>query len=104
MSWIHLNDMVRVIEFLMSESQLSGAFNVTAPEPVSNLEFTRTLARVMNRPAIFPVPAFVLKLALGEMSDLLLTGQNVVPVRLQEAGFTFEFSQLEPALKQALNQ
>ena len=98
MSWIHIADMVAAIDFLLNKTACAGAYNLTAPEPVNNEVFSKTLAKVLHRPAIFRVPAFVMRLAFGEMSDLLLTGQAVVPKRLLEAGFQFEYSKLEPAL------
>ncbi|GAB60155.1 TIGR01777 family oxidoreductase [Rheinheimera nanhaiensis] len=99
MSWIHLSDMLRLIEFLLLHPTLTGPFNATAPAPVTNTEFSQTLAKVLHRPAIFPVPAFVLKLLLGEMADLLLTGQRVLPANLVKAGFEFKFATLAPALQ-----
>ncbi len=104
MSWIHLHDMISGIEFLVENNQLSGAFNFTAPNPVTNQTFTQTLASVLSRPAIFPVPAFVLKLLMGEMSDILLTGQKVEPKNLLQAGYQFSYENLEGALKQALGK
>ncbi len=101
MSWIHLDDMVAAIEYLIAHQTLAGPFNITAPHAVTNEVFTKTLASCLNRPAFFHVPSFVLKTMLGEMSDLLLTGQNVVPRKLIEAGFQFKHQELEDALKQA---
>lgn len=103
MPWIHRQDMVNGLIYLMDQEDLSGPFNLTAPNPVTNEQFTRTLARVLGRPAFLPVPAPVLRLALGEMSRLLLTGQNAIPERLREAGFQFRYETLEPALKEALS-
>lgn len=102
MPWIHRDDLVAAIIFLMNESTLSGAFNGSAPHPVTNAEFTKTLARQLHRPAIFPVPAFVLKAGFGEMSQLLLTGADMRPARLTEAGFTFQYPTLDKALKAIL--
>lgn len=99
MSWIHLTDMLRLIDFLLLHPTLTGPFNATAPTPVTNAEFSQTLAKVLHRPAVFPVPAFVLKLLLGEMADLLLTGQRVLPAHLLKAGFEFQFTTLAPALQ-----
>ena len=99
MSWIHLTDMLRLIEFLLQHPTLTGVFNATAPTPVTNAEFSQTLARVLKRPALLPVPAFMLKLLLGELSDLLLTGQRVLPANLVKAGFEFKFATLAPALQ-----
>lgn len=99
MSWIHLHDMLRITDFLLQHPTLSGAFNATAPNPVTNAEFSRQLAKVLHRPALLPMPAFVLKFMLGEMADLLLTGQRVIPAKLQHAGFTFNYTELSDALK-----
>lgn len=98
MPWIHRQDMVRILLFLLERDDLAGPFNASAPNPVTNAEFTRTLAAQLNRPALLPAPAAALKLAFGEMSQLLLTGADMRPARLQEAGFEFEFSRLESAL------
>ncbi|MBB3191691.1 TIGR01777 family oxidoreductase [Halomonas cerina] len=102
MPWVHREDVVRAILFLIERDDLSGPFNGSAPHPVTNAEFTRTLARHLHRPAIFPVPAIVLETAFGEMSRLLLTGADMRPARLLEAGFTFRFPTLEEALADIL--
>ena len=102
MSWIHHDDMLACIEFLLMQPTLSGVFNATAPTPVTNTEFSQTLANVLRRPAILPMPAVALKLLLGEMADLLLTGQRVIPANLTKAGFEFNFPTLEPALHNLL--
>jgi len=102
MSSVHRNDLIRMIEYLLDSPGSSGAYNGTAPHPVTNLEFTRTLAKVLKRRALLPVPAAVLKVALGELSVLLLGGQRVVPKRFLEEGFEFEFETLEQALAYVL--
>lgn len=102
MSWIHIDDHVRISEFLLGNSELSGPFNACAAQPVTNAEFTVTLARLLKRPACLPVPALAIKLALGEMGELMLSSQRAVPKRLEEAGFAFKFSTLEAALKEVL--
>jgi uncharacterized protein (TIGR01777 family) len=99
MSWVHLQDMLRLTDFLLQHPTLTGAFNATAPNPVTNAEFSQRLASVLHRPALLPMPAIVLKLMLGEMADLLLTGQRVIPAKLQHAGFTFNYTQLPDALE-----
>ncbi|WP_240221941.1 TIGR01777 family oxidoreductase [Rheinheimera hassiensis] len=99
MSWVHLQDMLRLTDFLLQHPTLTGAFNATAPNPVTNAEFSQQLASVLHRPALLPMPTFVLKLMLGEMADLLLTGQRVIPAKLQHAGFTFNYTQLHDALE-----
>ncbi|WDE07731.1 TIGR01777 family protein [Thalassomonas viridans] len=100
MSWIHIEDICRALDFLIEEENISGAVNLTAPTPVSNLEFSRALAKQLHRPCIFPMPGPVLKVLVGEMAELLIHGQHVVPKKLLDAGFTFNY----PALKQALAQ
>lgn len=104
MSWIHLDDHVAVTEYLIGNARMVGAFNATAPHPVTNREFTECLARLLNRPAPFPVPAFPLRLALGEMAELLLGGQRVIPKRLQQEPFRFRYEHLEDALRDALGR
>jgi hypothetical protein len=102
MSWVHIQDMVNIVLFLLKKTELSGPFNATAPNPVSNKVFSKTLANELRRPCIFKVPAFVLKLVLGEMSDLLIYGQYVYPKRLLDAGFQFRKAHLDQALKDLL--
>ncbi|NVK87180.1 MAG: TIGR01777 family protein [Gammaproteobacteria bacterium] len=102
MSWIHLTDMVQAIIYLLEHSQLQGPFNLTAPQPVSNEAFSRALANQLRRPAFFRMPAILLRLMLGEMSDLLLTGQAVYPERLLEAGYQFQFREVSTALADVL--
>ena len=102
MSWIHKDDLIAIIEMLLTSPDLEGNFNATAPEPVTNAEFSLCLAKNLNRPAIFPVPAIVLKLLLGEMSELLLGGQKVISENLMEQNFRFQFESLDSALKAVL--
>ncbi len=102
MSWIHLDDHVRITARLLQDATLASPFNAAAPAPVTNAEFTATLARLLHRPAWMPMPAWALKLMLGEMAEILLASQRVVPKRLTEAGFTFRFATLEVALREAL--
>lgn len=102
MSWIHIDDVVSLLLFLLEHEDCSGAFNASAPEPVTNQQFSKTLAQVLNKPHFARVPAWVMRMAFGEMADLLLTGQRVMPVRLQCAGFHFRYPTLEKALKETL--
>lgn len=102
MSWVHLDDLTNAMLWFINNPNLSGPFNGTAPEPVTNKEFTQTLGECLNRPTLLPVPAIILQVLLGEMSRLLLTGQRVLPTRLQESGFEFEYTALKPALLNAL--
>ena len=101
-SWIQLEDMVAAIRFLLDHEVLSGAFNATAPEPVTNADFSRSLGQALKRPAVLPMPSLVMRLALGEGAELLCEGQRVVPVRLQQAGFTFKYPTLPQALSASL--
>ncbi len=103
MSWVDLGDAVRAMEFLIRDSDLSGPVNIVAPRPVDNREFTRTLGRVLHRPALIPMPAFQARLLFGEMAEeILLTGVKVLPTRLAEAGFHFAKPELENALTSLL--
>ena len=103
MSWITLEDLIRIIHFVLENENVSGAINSTAPNPVTNQEFTKTLGKVVHRPTFFTVPEFAIKLIFGEMGEnLLLRGTRVLPKRLQDLGFTFEFTNLEDALKHIL--
>lgn len=98
MSWIHINDMVAGITLLLENPDCQGIYNFTAPEPATNSEFSQALANALGRPCLLKTPAFVLKLIMGEMSDLIIHGQNVIPTRLQEAGFVFDYAELKTAL------
>ena len=97
MSWIHLDDMVEGICFLMDHSQCSGPFNLTAPQPVTNKAFVSAFANALNRPAFMPMPGFALKVIMGEAADMLLTGQRVIPQKLLDAGFEFKFDSVDKA-------
>lgn len=103
-SWIHLEDEIKAIRFLMENENLNGAFNLTTPVPLVMKDFCKILGQVMHRPCWFKVPGFMLRLAVGEMAEaLLLTGQRVLPKRLLEAGYRFLYPEAEPALQQILN-
>jgi len=104
MSWVYLDDIVSIILYLMLHPTLTGVFNATAPNPVTNIQFTKALGLALKRPTPFPAPAFVLKMVFGEMSRLLLTGQRVLPQRLYEAGYKFRYTELEDALHAAINE
>jgi uncharacterized protein (TIGR01777 family) len=101
MSWIHLADLAALFQFAV-ETPVSGAINGVAPNAVTNAEFTRELGKAVHRPAIFPVPAFALKLLFGEMSGILLASQHVVPETAQSLGFPFRFPELGGALQELL--
>lgn len=100
-SWITLADHIRATRFLLDQPDLSGPFNLTAPEPVTNASLTRSLAATLHRPAVLQVPAGALRLALGEVSTELLGSCRALPARLQEAGFSFEYPMIGPALAAA---
>lgn len=98
-SWIHINDEVRAIKFLIQNEQLNGVFNLTAPNPVTNAEMSRAIAKAINKPSFITAPAFALKSILGEMADeLLLHGLKVLPQRLADAGFEFKYNSIDMAL------
>jgi uncharacterized protein (TIGR01777 family) len=105
MSWIALDDLVGVIFEAIVNPALSGPVNAVAPNPVTNAEFTRTLASVLHRPAIFKVPAPAMKLVAGQLAEeLILVSQRVIPSRLEETGFTFALPTLEQALQYELGR
>ncbi len=101
-SWIHLRDVVRAITFLLENEQANGVFNLTAPKPLKNKEFGRILGKVMRRPSLVPLPGFVLRTLFGEVSTVVLDGQRVLPERLNEMGFEFEFPEAEGAFQDLL--
>jgi uncharacterized protein (TIGR01777 family) len=104
MSWIGLHDLVRVIRFAIASADMNGAVNAVAPMPVTNAEFTETLARVLHRPAVMAVPALALRAVFGEMASLtMLASQRVHPARLERAGFNFDCPELEQALRRELS-
>jgi uncharacterized protein (TIGR01777 family) len=102
MSWIHIDDMVAVLLAAVYQTSLTGIINATAPMPVCNQEFSETLSAVLKRPCLFRVPAFVLRALMGESADLVLYGQNVLPRKLLNNNFKFQYPSLEVALKQLL--
>ena len=104
MSWIARSDLVRIVLHALDTPEVSGPFNATAPNPVSNAEFTRTLGRVLQRPTLLPLPAFVVATIWGEMGRrLMLDGDFIRPTRLAETGFTFGHTMLESALRHELD-
>lgn len=105
MSWVDREDVLRAIEWALDHPAVRGTYNITAPEPVTNREFARTLGRVLHRPSVLPAPAAALRMAFGEMADeMLLSGQQVMPARATAEGFTFAYPTLELALRHALKQ
>jgi uncharacterized protein (TIGR01777 family) len=104
-SWIALDDVVGAIHHALTHPDLHGPINATAPNPCTNLEFTKTLGKVISRPTLFPMPKFAARLALGEMADdLLLASARVLPERLEQTGYEFRFPQLEDALRHLLGK
>jgi hypothetical protein len=97
MSWIHLEDLAALFQWAV-ESQVRGPLNAVAPNALTNSDFTRKLAHALRRPAVFPVPEFALRLLFGEMADVLLASQRVMPTAAEAAGFRFRFPQLASAL------
>lgn len=102
MSWIHIEDQIALIDFLLQQPDAAGPYNACAPQPVRNRDFVRELGHALHRPTVLSVPGFALRLMLGELSVLVLGGQRVVPRRLLDAGFTFRFPELPAALADVL--
>ena len=102
MSWIHLDDYVAIVIGLLANAEIDGPVNMTAPEPVTNGNFTSTLARALHRPAVFGAPRCVLKFILGERADMLLGGQRVLPAKILAHGFRFAFPDIARALQAEL--
>jgi uncharacterized protein (TIGR01777 family) len=100
MSWIHIEDVIRLIQFALENDAMAGPVNTTAPKPVTNAEFTRELASALHRPALFPVPKFALKFMFGEMAQVIVASQRALPAAALKAGFRFQFTELKPALDQ----
>jgi uncharacterized protein (TIGR01777 family) len=101
-SWIHIQDLTRALRFLIETEEARGAFNLTAPNPARNAEFARCIGTIMRRPAFIPIPAFAMKLAFGDVADIVLKGQRAVPKRLLDLGFAFRFPTVEAALANLL--
>ncbi len=97
--WIHVDDLVRLVQTCLANDAYRGSFNAVAPEPVTNAQLTRTLARRLHRPALLPVPAFALRLALGDLAVELLGSRRAVPRRALDAGFAFEYTAIDAALR-----
>lgn len=98
--WIHMTDQVRAIQFILENPEANGAFNLSAPTPVTNKELAKITGSVMGRPSFFPTPAFAMKAVLGEMATIVLDGQRAVPDKLQEMGFTYKYPTAESAVRQ----
>jgi uncharacterized protein len=102
MSWIHVDDLVGLIQFLLADSTLRGPFNAVSPHPVTNADFARALGLALHRPAIVPMPVFVLKLMFGEMAQVILASQRVIPQAATRAGFPYRYADLDAALQASL--
>ncbi|MFC2064307.1 TIGR01777 family oxidoreductase [Chloroflexota bacterium] len=102
LSWIHIDDLVRIFRFLIDKETMEGIFNATSPNPVMNADFAKSLGKAMNRPSSIAAPAFAFKLVLGEASTLILDGQRVLPTALLESGYQFKYVNLEDALSSIL--
>jgi hypothetical protein len=102
MPWIHIDDLIGLIDYALATPQVNGALNASSPNPVRNIEFTKQLAKAVHRWALFPVPEFALKLLFGEMAAIVIASQRVVPEATGKAGFKFQFPQLPEALRAVL--
>jgi len=100
--WIHLEDTIRAIRFLIEKETATGPYNLCTPQPLKNKDFAKTIGRVLNRPSLIPVPAFALRLILGEIAVIVLHGRRAIPQKLQDDGFTFKYPELETALRDLL--
>lgn len=97
-SWIHIDDWVGLVRYIMEKGNIRGPVNATAPNPIKMKDFAKALGRALNRPAWFPVPEFMLRLALGQMAEMLLHGQRAIPKKMLEAGYQYKFPEAEVAL------
>jgi len=102
-SWIHLQDLVKAVYFIIKTPDINGAINFTAPYPISNKEQTKIMGKLLNRPTFLPIPAFVLKLIFGEGSTVMLDSKEVYPTKLLESGFTFEYGDFEDAFQEIIS-
>jgi len=103
MSWIHVKDLVGLLLYAVKNDSLKGVVNAVAPHPVTNREFSKALGKAVHRPAFMPAPAFGIRLAMGELSDLVLHSQKVIPKVAEEVGYPFQFTDIQPALEQIAN-
>lgn len=101
--WIHLDDVVGAIRFLMKDDSAEGPFNITSPTPVTNRRFSKELGKALDRPSFWPIPAFAMKILVGEVSVVVLEGQRAIPEKLDALGYNFEFSELGTALEDVFN-
>ena len=104
MSWIHIEDVARAFDFALKTESLSGPVNLAAPNPVTNAEFTKALGRVLSRPTLFKVPGLALRIAMGEMAQFALGSARLYPLKLAQSGFSYRWSDIEPALRDILDR
>jgi uncharacterized protein (TIGR01777 family) len=98
--WIHMDDVIGAIHYIFEHDAIQGPVNFTAPNPVQNSEMAKTLGRVLTRPAFMPAPAFMIRLAMGELGDTLLDSQRAIPEKLLANAYSFQYAELEPAIRQ----
>jgi uncharacterized protein (TIGR01777 family) len=103
-SWVHIKDLAEAFAFLLKHSEISGSVNVCSPNPVRNKDLAKALGKVLHRPSFIPAPGFMVKLVLGEFGSIILEGQRVIPKRLLENGFVFQYSEIEKALQNIMSQ
>ena len=104
LSWIHLEDMIRLILFCIDNDQMTGVVNASSPEPATNDTFGRAIGKAMHGPHWLPIPSFFMRAALGEMSSLLLDGQHAVPRKALEHGFTFQYPSVDSAMQRLFDR
>ena len=103
-SWIHIDDLVKGIDYLIRNENAEGIYNFTAPNPVTNKWMNQLLGKLTRRPAFIPIPGWLMRLGIGESADTILNSQNILPKRLQESGYPFQYAELLPALKNLLGK
>lgn len=103
-SWVHIQDLGEAIAFLIKHPEISGPVNICAPNPVTNKDLAKAIGKALNRPSIIPAPGFLVKLFLGEFGSIILKGQKVIPQRLKESGFAFQYPKIEQALTNLLGR
>jgi uncharacterized protein (TIGR01777 family) len=103
-SWVHIEDLAEAFSFLLKHPEISGPVNVCAPNPVRNKDLAKALGRALHRPSFMPAPAFMIKLVLGEFGSVILEGQRVIPKRLLDSGFAFQYPEIDKALQEIVVQ
>jgi uncharacterized protein len=98
-SWVHMHDLAEAFIFLLQHQEINGAVNLCSPQPLRNIDLARAIGKILHRPSFMPAPGFMIKLILGEFGSVLLKGQRVIPSRLLETGFQFQYANIEEALK-----